>query len=488
MRLHCQVFSALLIAGIPLACMAQSNATLTIDQAALTVTADNNTKVYGDANPALTGTLTGVQNGDPVTPTYTTTATGSSPVGTYAIVAGVDATPAVLANYTVNATNGKLTVTKRDVTITFGANDKVYDGSRGARITGAAPANSITGDDLAVDYSQATATFGDKNVGEDKSVTADASGFALTGKDSGNYTIKTVSPTTANITPLGITGSFTAGNKVYDGNVTANVLTRSLTGVLTNDTVSLTGGTATFADKNVDTGKTVTLTGAGLSGTDAGNYTILNAQPTTTADITPRPVTITANNATMILGAPLPNFTGQTDGNVVQGETLNLTFATTATSASPAGTYDIVPSVAADSVDVAKNYAITPVNGTLSILYARDGFLQPVNDTAHQVGPISVFNAGQTIPLKFQLKNASGQVVQATVAPQSLAPVSLGKSNLAVNETATATAATSGSDYVWDGTQYQYNWKTTKSMAGSYWQVGALLNDGTTQTVIISLR
>ena len=35
---------------------------------------------------------------------------------------------------------------------------------------------------------------------------------------------------------------------------------------------ALTGGTATFANKNVGTGKTVTLTGASLTGADAGNY------------------------------------------------------------------------------------------------------------------------------------------------------------------------------------------------------------------------
>jgi len=39
-----------------------------------------------------------------------------------------------------------------------------------------------------------------------------------------------------------ITGSFTAANKVYDGNNSATVLTRSLVGVVGSDVVSLTGG------------------------------------------------------------------------------------------------------------------------------------------------------------------------------------------------------------------------------------------------------
>src|SRR5204863_290270 len=54
-----------------------------------------------------------------------------------------------------------------------------------------------------------------------------------------------------------------------------------------------TGGTATFSDKNVGTGKTVTLTGASLTGADAGNY-ILDSVASTTSEITPAPLTIMA--------------------------------------------------------------------------------------------------------------------------------------------------------------------------------------------------
>ena len=80
--------------------------------------------------------------------------------------------------------------------------------------------------------------------------------------------------TTADITALGITGNFTAQNKTYDGNNTAGVLTRTLNGVLAGDVgnVSLTDGTATFANAQVGTGKTVTLAGSSLTGTASGNY------------------------------------------------------------------------------------------------------------------------------------------------------------------------------------------------------------------------
>ena len=44
---------------------------------------------------------------------------------------------------------------------------------------------------------------------------------------------------------------------------------------------------ATFSDKNVGTGKTVSVSGISISGTDAGNY-YANTTATTTANITRR--------------------------------------------------------------------------------------------------------------------------------------------------------------------------------------------------------
>ena len=84
-----------------------------------------------------------------------------------------------------------------------------------------------------------------------------------------------------------LTVSFTADNKVYDGTTAATILTRTLGGVIAPDVVTPGGGTATFADKNVGTGKMVTGTGFTLSGADAANYTISPNSATTTANINP---------------------------------------------------------------------------------------------------------------------------------------------------------------------------------------------------------
>ncbi len=81
-----------------------------------------------------------------------------------------------------------------------------------------------------------------------------------------------------------LTGLFAAADKVYDGTTAATVTGRSLTGIVGSDDVSLSGGTAAFADAAIGTDKMVTLTGANIAGAQAGNYTLVTVS-TTTADI-----------------------------------------------------------------------------------------------------------------------------------------------------------------------------------------------------------
>ena len=67
----------------------------------LTVTADNQSRTYGNTNPPLTGSLVGVQNGDNITATYATMANTNSPVGTYAIVPVFNHPSNRLGNYII---------------------------------------------------------------------------------------------------------------------------------------------------------------------------------------------------------------------------------------------------------------------------------------------------------------------------------------------------------------------------------------------------
>jgi sugar lactone lactonase YvrE len=86
--------------------------TLTVTQAPLTVTVNNATRVFGAPNPAFNGIITGLLPGDTITVTYSTTATATSPAGTYPITATITPGGATnLSNYSITNTPGTLTIT-----------------------------------------------------------------------------------------------------------------------------------------------------------------------------------------------------------------------------------------------------------------------------------------------------------------------------------------------------------------------------------------
>jgi hypothetical protein len=81
----------------------------TIGVQTLTIRADDKSRGYGAANPALTGSVvSGAVGGESFVVTASTTATASSAPGSYNIVP--DVTGSTLSNYTVSKTNGTLTV------------------------------------------------------------------------------------------------------------------------------------------------------------------------------------------------------------------------------------------------------------------------------------------------------------------------------------------------------------------------------------------
>ena len=118
-------------------------------------------------------------------------------------------------------------------------------------------------------------------------------------------------------------------------------------------------------------------------------------------------------------------------------------------------------------------------------------FLQPINDTAHTASTqLSIFKAGSTVPVKFQLRKADGTVVQANSAPTWLAPVQGNLMTGPVTEGAFSAAADTTSTFRWSATdqQYIYNWGTSATQAQYYWKIGVKLDDGQTVSTYIGLR
>src|SRR5207249_3078545 len=99
-----------------------TDGTLAISRRAATVTADDKSKTYGNANPSLTATVTGTVNEDVLNYTMATTAVQFSNVDNYTITVTLGSNP----NYDVAAHNGTLKVNQRQLDITANNRSKTY--------------------------------------------------------------------------------------------------------------------------------------------------------------------------------------------------------------------------------------------------------------------------------------------------------------------------------------------------------------------------
>src|SRR5207245_2626959 len=91
--------------------------------------------------------------------------------------------------------------------------------------------------------------------------------------------------------------SATGSNKVYDGTPNATVTLSD--NRMAGDTLSTSYTGASFANKNVGTAKTVSVTGISISGADAANYSA-NTTATTTANITARSLSVSASGVNKV--------------------------------------------------------------------------------------------------------------------------------------------------------------------------------------------
>src|SRR5579884_1356912 len=306
--------------------------TANITSRTLTVSASASNKTYDGTTAATVSLSDDRVAGDTLTVSYTSATFASKTVGTgkTVTVSGISISGADSGNYTLASGTATTTanITARTLTITVSASNKVYDGNTTATVS--LSDDRVAGDTLTVSYT--SATFSSKTVGAGKTVTV--SGISISGADSGNYSVSGTATGTADITAKTLTVSgVTASNKVYDGTTAATLNTggASLVGVVAGDTVTLStaGASGTFSSKTVGTGKTVTVAGLTIGGADAGNYSL--TQPTTTADITAKTLTVSGVTASNKVYDGTTAATLNTGGaslvGVVAGDTVTLSTA-----------------------------------------------------------------------------------------------------------------------------------------------------------------
>lgn len=162
-------------------------------------------------------------------------------------------------------------------TYNLGVNPKEYDGTTAVTFIydNVEYSGMKEGDSLSL---SAIGRFEDKNVGTGKDVYVDA--LTLGGTDAGNYTLseRSYSPLRnqgiIGVKTVSVSG-VTTGTKIYDGNTNAPVYLNNLTfsWIAPNDDLSVEVS-GKFGDKNVGTGKDVSLTYGELTGKDKNNYNL----------------------------------------------------------------------------------------------------------------------------------------------------------------------------------------------------------------------
>ena len=329
-----------------------SNGTLSVRAYALVVTADNQSRSYGAPNPPLTGTVTGLQNGETITASYSTAADTNSPVGTYNIEVALNDPNNLLTNYSVTTNTATLTITPAALVVSPDNLSRSY-GAPNPPLTGTV-AGLQNGDNITASFST-TAGTGSPAGSYPISFTLSDPGNML-----GNYNLSS-NNAALTVMPAVLIGQANNTSRLYGQ--TNPVFTASYSGFLNGDNASVVSGPLSGSSP-AQTNSPVGSYPISVWGQSAPNYGIQYLAGSLT--VAPAPLVVRANDASRILGQTNPVFTASfiglaNDDNpaALQGPLL---FTTTADTNSPVGSYPIVPS-GLDST----NYSLTYSNGTLRV-------------------------------------------------------------------------------------------------------------------------
>ena len=276
---------------------------------------------------------------------------------------------------------GRITPRELNLALTGGARfDKTYDGNANvtqslAKGTNYSLTGFVTGEGADIELNAVTGKYADKNAARDKAVTF--GGLTLTGTGAGNYTLDKTSLTgIGTIAPRALTlGAVESQSKTYDGTTAADAskFHAALNNAIAGDSVTTTATGATYNSKDVATANTVSYTGVGLTGADAGNYTLAATAAQGTGSITHRDLTLTADAKSIAQGEALPSFTGHADG-FADGEdesvfgTDGITFESAVTNTDRLGSYGVTGRIGSVRDGIRGNYRIRQAAGNATAL------------------------------------------------------------------------------------------------------------------------
>ncbi len=336
--------------------------TLTVNQAALTVTANNAGKTYdGLAFSGGNGvSYSGFVNGETATVlagtiAYAGNAQGAVNAGGYQITASGQSAQ----NYAISYQPGTLTVNQAALTVTANNAGKTYDGLAFSGGNGVSYSGFVNGE-------TATVLTGNIAYGGSAQGAVNAGGYQITasGQSAQNYAIS-YQPGTLTVNQAALTVTANNAGKTYDGLAFSGGNGVSYSGFVNGETATVLAGTIAYA------GNAQGAVNAGgyqitASGQSAQNYAI-SYQPGTLT-VNQAALTVTANNAGKTYdGLAFSGGNGVSYSGFVNGETATvlagtIAYAGNAQGAVNAGGYQITA-----SGQSAQNYAISYQPGTLTV-------------------------------------------------------------------------------------------------------------------------
>jgi gliding motility-associated-like protein len=400
-----------------------TGANLTIGTKTVNVTANTQTKTYGDADPTLTYTADALVSGDSFDGSLTRDA--GETVGSHAINQG---SLALNSNYTLNFTGANLTIGTKTINVTANAQTKTYGD--------ADPTLTYTADALA---------SGD---GFDGSLTRDA------GETVGSHTINQGSLALNSNYILNFTGSdLTIIARPIT--IAADVLHKTYGDTDPDFTYHITAGSLLSGD--AITGSLVRDAGetTGVHATNLGTIAINNPNYTVTfqpsyLEIDRAPLTITADNKTKVAGQANPALTyvitgfKNSEDESVFSTPVNI--STLADNSSPAADYPIIVNNATSI-----NYDFSFVNGILTVnpastnanlanLTVNEGAISPVFDASTLDYTMLVSNSQGSITITPTVVDATATLtvnyMNATSGTSVAVPVYPGENPIPITVTA----------------------------------------------------
>ncbi|MBR1816254.1 MAG: InlB B-repeat-containing protein [Lachnospiraceae bacterium] len=338
----------------------------TINKASISPSVTMNGWTYG--NTANNPSVSGNKGNGSVTYRYkvstandsTYSETKPSNAGTYTVKAEVAST----TNYNGGSATTNFTISQKEISLTWSNKSLIYNGS----------------------VQKPTATAGNLKSGDTCTVTVSGektnagSGYTASASSLSNNNYKLPSSKTCNFTiskrTITIASGITASDKPYDGTTSATLNYDAINwercGRVGNDSLSVTA-TGTFSDANAGTAKAVTISGLTLGGSSAENYQLASSgnQPSTTANITAKALTVTAgSDAKEYDGTALTkNSYSITSGELATGDSIEC--VTVTGSQTVVGSSDNMPSAAViknnNNQNVTANYSINYAKGTLTV-------------------------------------------------------------------------------------------------------------------------